>query len=70
MYISYMVLDRSAWMSRVFVSFLLSLPCTGDLLPHHQKTSERYKIISGDQPDLETHKGSYKIQQLRTKWDY
>ena len=26
--------------------------------------------VSGDQPDLETHKGSYKIQQLRTKWDY
>lgn len=35
MYISYMVLDRSAWMP-----FLLSVPCTGDLLPYQQKISE------------------------------
>lgn len=62
-----MVLDRSAWMSGVFMSFLLSVPCTDDLLPHHQKIPERCKIISGDQPDLETHNDSYEIQQLEDK---
>jgi len=70
MYISYTVLDRSAWKSGVFMSFLLSVPCASDLLPHHHNISERDKMICGNQPDLETHKGSYKIQQLRTKWDY
>lgn len=52
------------------MSFLLSVPCTADLLPYHQEFSQQHKIISGDQPDLEMHKDSYKIQQLRTKWDY
>lgn len=51
-------------------SVIPPVSCTADLLPHHQKIPEQYKVISGDPPDLETHKGSYKTQQLRTKWDY
>lgn len=35
MYIPYTVLDMSTWASGVPMAFLLSVPCTGDLLPHH-----------------------------------
>lgn len=48
--------------------FFTSAPCAGDL-PHHQQIPERYNIISGDQPDLETHKGNHKAQQLRINRD-
>lgn len=68
-FFSCMVLDRRAWMGGVFMTFLASVPCAGDSLPHHPKIPQWYKIISGDQPALETHKGNHKVQQLRTNWD-